>query len=78
MDSINTILGDKIFSEPPEINSLKQFIKDNYQADAVVSISGKTIVISVASAALANSLRLRLPEIKRLLKTDKNLAFRIH
>jgi len=78
MDSISKLLGDKNFNQPPVIDGLKKFIRDNYSTEAVVSLSGKNIVISVNSASLAGSLRLRLPEIKRSLKIDGNLSLRIH
>lgn len=78
MDSINQILGAKEFSEPEEFRKIKKFILDEYSAQSIVSISGKYLIISVPSSALASSLRLRLPEIKNSLKIDKPIRLRIH
>jgi hypothetical protein len=78
MDSLSSLLSDKNFDEPSEIDDLKRFIKDTYNAESVISISGQSIIISVGSSALAGSLRLRMPEIKRSLKIDRKISFRIH
>jgi hypothetical protein len=78
MDSLNSILGDKNFDKPTEIDELKRFIRDNYQSESEILIRGHRIIISVSSSALANSLRLRMPEIKRELKIERDLSFRIH
>ena len=78
MDSINKILIDKSFDPPSEIDQLKRFIRDNYQAEAQISVSGQRIIISVDSSALAGSLRLRMPEIKRKLDIKQELSLRIH
>jgi hypothetical protein len=77
MDSIFSILGDKDFDEPPEIGAVKKYIRDEYDTEVGVMIHGQSIIISVSSAALANTLRLRAPEMKRRLQIYKRLSFRI-
>jgi hypothetical protein len=76
MDSLNTLLGSRDFRQPPEIERLKLFIKENYNQSAEISLNGKTIVVGVASSALASSLRYRLPEIKRTLKIDQKITLK--
>ena len=78
MDSINKILSNKSLDPPKETDKLKRFIRDNYQAEAQITMKDNRIVISVESSALANSLRLRMPEIKRDLKIEQTLNFRAH
>lgn len=78
MDSLLDILRRKDFQEPSESTDLKKFILDNYQLNVGVQIRDKDIVIIVNSAAAANSLRLHGPELKRAIKTDKRLSFRIN
>lgn len=77
MDSLFTLLGNKNFDEPPEISSIKKYVKDTYKTEVAVQIRERDIIISVPSAALANTLRLRSPEIKRRCQLDKRLVFRI-
>lgn len=77
MDSLHSILSNKDFDEPPEIASIKKYVQDEFQTSVSVLVRDKDIVIGVPSAALANTLRLRGPEIKRRCQLDKRLTFRI-
>jgi hypothetical protein len=77
MDSLNSILGNKDFDEPPEMASIKKYVQDEFQIKVGVLIRDRDIVIQVPNAALANTLRLRGPEIKRRCQLDKRLTFRI-
>lgn len=77
MDSLRSILSDKDFDEPSEIASIKKYVKDEFQADVSVMVRDRDIVVGVPNAALANTLRLRSPEIKRRCQTTKRLTFRI-
>lgn len=77
MDSLGSILGDKDFDEPPEMSSIKKYVQDEFKVAVSVLVREKDIVIGVPNAALANTLRLRGPDIKRRCQTDKRLTFRI-
>lgn len=77
MDSLDSILQRKDFDEPPEMASIKQYVKDEFDAAVSVQVRDRDIIIEVRSAALANTLRLRTPDIKRKCKIDKRLTFRI-
>jgi hypothetical protein len=77
MDSLNSILGRKDFDEPPEMTAIKKYVKDEFQAEVGVQVRERDIIISVPNAALANTLRLRGPDIKRRCGIDKRLTFRI-
>ena len=77
MDSIHSILSRKDFDEPPEMSSIKKYVQEEFQTAVSVLVRDKDIVIGVPSAALANTLRLRGPDIKRRCQTDKRLTFRI-
>lgn len=77
MDSLFHILGDKNFDEPPEMASIKKYVRDEFKVDVGVQVRDKDIIISVPNAALASTLRLRGPEIKRRCQLDKRLTFRI-
>lgn len=77
MDSLNSILGHKDFDEPPEMASIKKYVQDEFKTSVFVQVRDRDIVIGVPSAALANTLRLRAPDIKRRCQIDKRLTFRI-
>ncbi|HEY5152352.1 MAG TPA: hypothetical protein VII55_00085 [Candidatus Saccharimonadales bacterium] len=77
MDSLGSILHKKDFDEPPEMASIKKYVQDEFQLAVGVQVRERDIVVIVSSAALANTLRLRGPEIKRRCQIDKRLTFRI-
>jgi len=77
MDSLSSILGNKDFDEPPEMVGIKKYVQDEFHVAVTVLVRDKDIVIQVPNAALANTLRLRTPDIKRRCQLDKRLTFRI-
>lgn len=77
MDSLHTILSNKDFDEPPEMSAIKKYVQDEFKTDVGVQVRDKDIVVTVHSASLANTLRLRGPEIKRRCQLDKKITFRI-
>ncbi len=77
MDSLSDILLNKDFDEPPEMSGIKKYVKDEFKVTVTVLVRDKDIVIGVPNAALANTLRLRTPDIKRRCNIDKRLTFRI-
>jgi len=77
MDSLHDILRQKDFDEPMEATSIKQYVQHEFQTVVSVSVRERDIVIGVSSAALANTLRLRGPVLKKLCQTDKRFTFRI-
>jgi hypothetical protein len=77
MDSLLNILSNKDFDEPSEIGIIKGYARKKYNSNVRVKVREKDILISASSAALANSLRLQSPEIKKLCNTTKRLIFKI-
>ena len=77
MDSLSTILHRKDFDEPPEMAAIKQYVQEEYKTAVGVQVRARDIVIEVPNAAMANTLRLRAPDIKRRCQLDKRLTFRI-
>lgn len=77
MDSLHSILSNKDFDEPPEMAAIKKYVLDEFRINVAVLVREKDIVVTVPSAALAGTLRLRGPEIKRRCQLDKRLTFRI-
>lgn len=77
MESIGTVLGRYKQPESDEVASLKQFITTHFQVSPVVAVRGNALVITVSSAALANTLRLKTVQLQAACKTTKRLVFRI-
>lgn len=77
MDSLHSILSSRDFDEPPEMTAIKKYVQDEFHTTVSVLAREKDIVVTVPNAALANTLRLRSPEIKRRCQLDKRLIFRI-
>lgn len=75
MDSIQTLLGDRVPSEPPEIQTIKAYFKKAYAIDVRVTITEKDIAVLIPNAALANNLRMRAPDIQRECNLTKRLRF---
>jgi hypothetical protein len=76
-DSLAALLANKNFGEPAEIEVIKHFLKDNYNAECRVTIGPRQIIILVNGAALAGALRMRLHELQALCQTEKRLVIRI-
>jgi hypothetical protein len=77
MDSLQDLLGRYSPKEPDEVLAIKRYIADQFQSPSSVGIQGEALVITVASASLANALRLRLPALQEAAGTTKRLVFRI-
>jgi hypothetical protein len=77
MDSLLNILSNRDFDEPPEISSIKKYVQDEFGLAVGVQPRDKDIVIMVPNSSLANTLRLRGPEIQRRCQLTKRLTFRI-
>ena len=79
MDSLLQLLSNRdLPSEPAEIKLIKNYVVAEFNSSVEVMVRDKDIVITVDSSSLANTLRLRGPQIKKLCETDKKLTFRIN
>lgn len=76
-NSLGDLLANKDFDEPAEMRAIKQFVQKNYKVDVAVQMRDKEIIVTTASAALANTLRLKLPELRAVAATDKRIVLRI-
>lgn len=77
MDSIKSLLSEKDFSEPEEIDNLKKYIKSKYDSYCEIRLNPKGLIIVAESSALANTIKLNLPEIKRELNIGQRVVVRI-
>ncbi|HVA10895.1 MAG TPA: hypothetical protein VNG32_01885 [Candidatus Dormibacteraeota bacterium] len=77
MDSLSDILHHKDFDEPPEMSAIKKYVYSEFKVEVGVQVRERDIVVMVPNSALANTLRLRGPDIKRRCQLTKRLTFRI-
>lgn len=63
--------------EQPELIALKQYVDSHFHTPVSAALNGETIVVTVPSAALANTLRLHTSRIQEACGTQKRLLFRI-
>jgi hypothetical protein len=77
MDSVGDILKAFGTREPGEFTAIKKYIADEFGAESSVGLQGEALVITVASASLANALRLRVLALQKAADTTKRLLFRI-
>ncbi len=75
--SIKDILQGNSYAEPEEIRIIKNYVFENFQSPVNVKIGSNSITILVTSAALANTLRMYLIDIKKKCNTEKKLIIRI-
>lgn len=76
-NSIQDLLKDRSFNEPPEIKIVQAFVESHFKQKPQVLVSPTQIVIGVKSSALAGALRPLLPQLQEKLETDKQLRIRI-
>ncbi len=77
MDSLGDLLGQYKLEEPDEISKVKDYILKEFGMPAKVSLQGEALLITVGSASLANTLRLRTTAIQGAAQTTRRLIFRI-
>lgn len=77
MHNLDDLLGKYGPKEPAEVAAIKQYILENLQAPASVALQGGAILITVRSAALANTLRFHVAKLRAAAHTDKRLIIRI-
>jgi hypothetical protein len=77
MDSLQELLGRYSPKEPDEVAAIKRYVFKQFGVEPSVGLHGETLVITVASASLANALRMRLPALQRTANTKKKILFRI-
>jgi len=76
-NALADLLANRDFDEPAEMRAIKKFVQDIFQVDVEVLVRERDIVITSTSAALANSLRLKVTELRKAANTEKRVIFRI-
>lgn len=76
-NTLSDILANKSFREPREITIIKDFVQEHFRANVSVILQENQIIIVVAHAALAGSLRTHLYDLQKRCKTKRQLQIRI-
>lgn len=77
MDSIGDVLDKYKNDEPDEVSAIKVYIAQEFNAPVSITVQQNALIISVQSASLANTLRLRIPVLQKIANTSKRLVLRI-
>lgn len=78
MESLGDLLAKRqLPQEPEEIRLIKAFIADTFDEAASVAIKDDSLIVTVASAALAGTLRMRLRQLQKIAQTQKRIVLRI-
>lgn len=77
MDGIADILSRKDFDVPPEVQAIKDYVRRHYDAEVVVTILPRGLVVSARSSGLIATLRLNVRKLQQVANTDKRISFRI-
>ena len=77
MSDLADILGQKRFSEQPEIAAIKSYVQEHFQSSVTISMQPDKIIITASSAALINTLRLHQAELTLACSVTKAIMFRI-
>ena len=75
MDSLQTLLQQQQPQEPDEAKIIKHYIAEQFDEPAIILVQPQAIVITVRSASLANTLRLRTTDLQKISNTTKRLVF---
>lgn len=76
-DSLADLLAQKDFDEPPEMQAIKRFVREQFDEECEVLLRERDIVVTVRSSSLANSLRLKINALHEAASTTKRITFRI-
>jgi hypothetical protein len=77
MESLGDLLGRYAPKEPPEILAIKQYIDHHFHMSSIVAMRDDAIIITVTSAALANTLRYHVRKMQAAAETNKRILLRI-
>lgn len=77
MDSLQDLISRYGAPEQPELLAIRRYVDEHFHTPISTAINGNTIIITVPSAALANTLRLHSTIIREKCNTTKRLVFRI-
>ena len=77
MESLQDILTRYEPPGDPELVAVKRYVEEQFHAQVSVAVRGDVLVITVPSAALANTLRLQSTKMQAVCQVTKRLVFRI-
>lgn len=76
-DSLGDILNTRNFTEPPEVQIIKDFVLAEVEVLPKVSVTKTSFIVSVPSAAAASNLRFRLFQLQRQIGDERKIILKI-
>lgn len=77
MDSLRDLMAKRGTPDQPEITAIKRYVDEHFHTPVRAAVNGNTIIVTVPSASLANTLRLQTSVIQKACQLEKRLVFRI-
>lgn len=77
MDSLQDLISHYGKPEQPELLAIKRYVDEHFHTLVSTAIKDGTIIVTVPSASLANTLRLRINSIQEACNITQRLVFRI-
>lgn len=74
---LGDILQDRNYSEPPEIQLIKEFVKNEVGIVPTVKVTPDTLIVTLPSAAAAGTLRFKLFQLQRQLGHTRKIILKI-
>lgn len=71
---LKSILKNKNYNEPPEVEAIKLFVEKHYEGRTVdIKVTPNAFIITTGSGAFASSLYSKIQDIRQLIKSDKQI-----
>lgn len=70
-------MKNRNYSEPPEVQAIKDFVKSEVGIVPAVSVTKDSFIVTLPSAAAAGTLRFRLFQLQRQLGHDRRIIIKI-
>jgi len=77
MDSLQSILGSRDFKPPSEMDAIRDYIKRRYKSSCKIQLQRDSIIVTVATSALAATLHLERRGLIAACNLNKKLIIRI-
>lgn len=75
--SLGDIMKDRNYSEPPEVQAIKDFVNNEVGIVPAVAVTKNSFIVTLPSAAAAGTLRFRLFQLQRQLGHDRRIIIKI-
>jgi hypothetical protein len=77
-DSIASLLGQRNFEQPPEIEAIKAYVADQFAGRTVsIKLHEDSVIVTASSAAFVGALKPHIPQLQKLAGDQKRIVLRV-